>query len=90
MGLLPRSQVKIHRLDPRPIPMGFTVREVSWTAEYRANRCLAGALVAIAQPLNAWPPLGEYFLSVLSKPRAARGARTVPSIRIAFALTLRP
>ena len=36
------------------------------------------------------PPLGEYFVSALSKARAALGVRTVPSIRISFAVTLRP
>jgi len=48
------------------------------------------ALVSAYTHLNACPPLGECFVSVLSKPRAATGVRTVPSIRISFALTLRP
>lgn len=48
------------------------------------------ALVSAYTHLNACPPLGQYFVSVLVKPRAAGGVRTVPSIRISFALTLRP
>jgi len=39
---------------------------------------------------NVRPPEGEYFVSVLSRPWAARVGRTVPSIRISFAVTLRP
>lgn len=48
------------------------------------------ALVSPYNRANVCPPLGECLVSVLFKPRAARGARTVPSIRISFAVTLRP
>jgi len=65
-----------HQLRVQLVLPSFDVLQCSpWIAYNRAN---------------VRPPAGEYLVSAPSRPWAARVGRTVPSIRISFAVTLRP